>query len=610
MPDFEFGAMENPGAVFFRETLLLIDPERATLAERKRAAEVICHELAHMWYGDLVTMEWWDDLWLNEAFATWMAYRIVDEWRPEWCMWQSFMHQRAAALDLDALTHTHPIYTRVRTPDDANASFDVITYEKGAAVIRMLERFLGPEVFCAGVRRYVREHRESNTVAADLWRALSEVSGEDLEPVMRAWIEQEGHPLVSVRRVEHEGEAQIELRQERFRLRAAPASGKRGAGRKPRWPVPWVGRIGDGQSGHSHAVRHLLTGARTRIPAAGADLTFVYGNADEGCFVRVAHDPGDLVDLLEDLFSLSPLERMGLVDHQWALVRAGRAPVASFMDLAARLGEETDPDVLAAVRHPLALMARRIAPDTAPELEGRLRAWIEVYYGGQVDALGWQAAPDEDERARQRRAAVLDVVGTVGRASALLDEAGRRCDAYLVDRASLDTDLADGVVAMAAVIGDRARYDAFLDARRTARTPQEQRRFLLALADFSDPALVDRTLDLSLSDEVATQDVALLLIRLLENRAAREATWRFARRRWSRLQRRMGSLMAARFVAATPALGSRTHRREVASFFREHPVSGGARSLRQALERFDWYDEYRRRAAPELAAYLGGVPDA
>src|SRR5690606_35680048 len=194
VPDFEAGAMENAGAVFFRENLLLLDPDVATLAEQKRAAEVICHELAHMWYGDLVTMAWWDDLWLNEAFATWMAFEIVDDWKPEWKMWQDFQQHRAAALRLYALQHTHPIHPEVRTPAEATENFDLITYEKGASVVRMIERYLGPATFRRGVRRYIRRHREANAVAADLWRALSEAAGQEVEPIVRGWVEREGLP--------------------------------------------------------------------------------------------------------------------------------------------------------------------------------------------------------------------------------------------------------------------------------------------------------------------------------------------------------------------------------------------------------------------------------
>src|SRR5882724_11573299 len=198
VPDFEAGAMENAGAVFFRETLLLLDPATVSLNEHKRAGEVIAHELAHMWYGDLVTMAWWDDLWLNEAFATWMAYKVVDDWRPEWRMWQSFEHDRSRALALDALTNTHPIYAEVKSVAEATENFDLITYEKGAAVVRMIEHYLGADVFRDGVRRYMERHREGNTVAADLWRALEEASGKEVARVARAWITQPGFPLVSI----------------------------------------------------------------------------------------------------------------------------------------------------------------------------------------------------------------------------------------------------------------------------------------------------------------------------------------------------------------------------------------------------------------------------
>src|SRR5207247_3022910 len=171
---------------------------RAARAGRKPAAEGMAHELAHLWYGDLVTMAWWDDLWLNEAFATWMAYRVVADWRPEWRMWQGFEHDRSAALVMDALANTHPIYAVVRSGAEATENFDAITYEKGAAVVRMIEHYLGPDAFRDGVRGYMRRHREGNTVAADLWRALEEASGKPVARVAQAWIAQPGFPLVSV----------------------------------------------------------------------------------------------------------------------------------------------------------------------------------------------------------------------------------------------------------------------------------------------------------------------------------------------------------------------------------------------------------------------------
>jgi puromycin-sensitive aminopeptidase len=598
VPDFEFGAMENAGAVFFRETLLLVDPDRATLGEKKRAAEVICHELAHMWYGDLVTMAWWDDLWLNEAFATWMAFLIVDAWKPEWKMWHDFQHGRAAALELDALRHTHPIYCVVNTPEQANENFDLITYEKGASVVRMLERYLGPTRFRKGVRSYIRRHREGNTVAADLWRALSEASGENVEPIARSWIEQEGHPVVAVGLAKQAGGIRLQLRQERFFERPP----KRRAAAK--WPIPWVGRVARGRSGSGKLVRKLLTGTRESIELGPRAPRFVYGNADEGGFFRPAHGASELAALAASLASLPAVERMGIVDHQWALVRAGRAPIDGFLELAGAFRDEPDPDVLTALRKPFVFIAHSLIPHAAPATLESFRTWLNARFETSFETLGWEPEDGEPDDVRVRRAVLLDIVGGAAESKRIVEGARIRCDAYLEDRRSLDANLADGVVSLAARVGGEERHGQFLVAVESSDTPQEKRRFLLATADFRDPKLIDATLAMSLTDRVPTQDVIFLLNRLMANPAARERTWAFIKRRWSRLRRRMPALFASRLVESTPHLLTPAYRRDVARFFREHPVPSGDRALRQALERFDWYRGFHRGAAAQLSAWL------
>jgi puromycin-sensitive aminopeptidase len=598
VPDFEFGAMENAGAVFFRETLLLVDPNRATLGEKKRAAEVICHELAHMWYGDLVTMAWWDDLWLNEAFATWMAFRIVDDWKPEWKMWHDFQHGRAAAMKQDALRHTHPIYCKVNTAEEANENFDLITYEKGASVVRMLERYLGPTKFRRGVRAYIRKHREGNTVAADLWEALSQASGEDVESIARSWIEQDGYPTIALRVVESKAGFELELRQDRF-YQQPPKQPAR-----TKWTVPWVGRVGRGRSGNGQLVRHLLTHKRERIGLGPRAPRFVYGNADEGGFFRPAHSKSELAALGRALPSLAPVERMGLVDHQWALACAGRAPLGEFLDLAAELANESDPDVLAALRQPLAFVANSLIPDAAQAADEPFRAWLQDCFGPAFSVLGWNPDRDEPDDVRVRRAVLLGIVGGTAESEPVVRKATERCEAYLKNRRAVDANLADAVVALAARSGGKGRYRRFLAAARRSDTPQEQRRFLLAIADFRDPACIDETLTLSLSDRVPTQDVIFLLARLLANPAAREQTWSFVKRRWPKLRKRLPSLFAGRLIEATPSLLTPAYRKDVARFFRENPVPSGERALLQALERFDWYRGFRRAAAADLLEWL------
>jgi puromycin-sensitive aminopeptidase len=554
-----------------------------------------------MWYGDLVTMAWWDDLWLNEAFATWMAFAIVDDWRPEWRMWHDFQHGRAAALELDALRNTHPIYCQVRTAAEANENFDLITYEKGASVVRMIERYLGPATFRKGVRRYIRRHQEGNAVAADLWRALSEASDQPIEPLARAWIEQEGYPVLEVRRTSVRGRTELRLAQQRF----VESSHGRGRSAAVRWPIPWVGRVGGKRAGRGRLERRLVSRARERIDLGRHSPRFVYGNADEGGFFRPQHGKEELSALLDALSSLSAVERMGLVDHQWALVRARRSGLGSFLDLADALGGEPDADVLMALHKPLGFLADCLIPDAAPRCEGPFRRWIEARFGEPFAELGWGPGRGEEEPQRMRRAALLGIVGGIAGSEEVLEQAARRCQRYLANRRAIDANLADGVVGLAARGGDAALHGRFVDAAARAGTPQEQRRFLLALGAFRDPGLVDRSLALVLSDAVATQDVVFLLARLFANPAARERTWAFVQRRWKQLERRMPSLLASRLVEATWRLLTPAHRRQVARFFREHPVPSGERALRQSLERFDWYRGFRRDAARELETWLG-----
>ncbi len=608
VPDFEFGAMENAGAVFFRETLLLLDPQRATLAEQKRAAEVIAHELAHMWYGDLVTMAWWDDLWLNEAFATWMAFSVVDQWRPEWRMWHEFQHGRAAALDLDALRHTHPIWCEVRTPAEAAENFDLITYEKGAAVVRMLERYLGRSAFQRGVRRYIRRHREGNAVAADLWRALREASGQPVEPLARAWIEQAGYPVLRIRSRRAHGRSVLRLYQERFREASQGRSrARRGTTARSRqvWPIPWVARVAGPARGRGREVRALVTHRSQEVPLPrGPAPRFVYGNAEEAGFFRPAHGAQDLRALVDALGDLPALERMGLVDHQWALVRAGHAGIATLLELTAGLASERDADVLVTLCRPLGFVADSLVPDAAPRSEARLRAFLAGRFGPALEAMRFDPRPDESQESRLRRAALVDLVGGIAADAGVIEHAAARCADYLADRRSIDPNLADGIVALAARAGDAALHRRFAAAMRDAATPQEARRFLLALGAFRAPGLVAKSLELSLTKAVPTQDVVPLLVRLLANPGAREATWSFVQAHWDRLRRRMPPLLAGRLVESTWRLLEPRHRGDVARFFAAHPLPSGERALLQSLERFDWYRRFRRPAADELARWL------
>ena len=598
VPEFEAGAMENAGAVFFRETLLLVDPARTTTLELKRVAEVICHELAHMWYGDLVTMAWWDDLWLNEAFATWMAYQVVDAWKPEWRMWSTFQHGRSAALGMDALDSTHPIYIEVRSPAEAAENFDLITYEKGASVVRMIERYLGAEVFRAGVRNYIREHQEGNTVAADLWNALGEASGQDVEPIMRRWIEQPGFPLLRLERVERAGKRIVRYRQERFR----PNADKPARDATKRWPIPWVGRAGTAVG--SRSLRQLLGRARGEFELEGEAPRFLYGNAEEAGFLRPLHTPQELAALLQNLRELTPVERQGLVGHQAAALRAGHAELASFLELALALSSERDPDVLFALRPALEACARSAKRTLGDGAERKFRARVAATFAPALDALGFAPTVTDSDETRRLRAILFALVGDVGESAAVRARAGELIDAYLADRASVEPELAAIATTVAAACGDATLYDRYFAAHKAAATPLEARRLLMALGDFRTRELVQRTLALNLTDEVSAQDVGIVLAAMLGNPSASHATWEFFKKRFRALRKKLPPGLVARPIEASSALATRAARRDIAAFFRANPVPTAVRAVKKALEQIDLGCAFDARVKPQLARWL------
>jgi aminopeptidase N len=354
----------------------------------------------------------------------------------------------------------------------------------------------------------------------------------------------------------------------------------------------------------TRTVRQLLTRRRGEIELPVRGPRFVYGNAEEGGFYRPLHDEAELAALAGALEALAPVERMGLVGHQWAAARAGHAGIASFLDLALSFAKERDADVLVALRAPLELCARSAGRSLGGEAEAALRARVARAFGDAFAASGWEPGPREGDDERLRRAALIGLVGELGEAPALLAEARARCEAFLADRRSLEPNLADAVVSLAARGGDATLFERFLAASRAATTPQDQRRFLLGLGSFGEPALVERALELALTDQVGTQDVALLLARLLANRAAGERAWAFVKRRWPKLRRRMPPMLVTRPIEALPALGTRRYRRDVAAFFRANPVPTAARAIKQTLEQFDLNVAFDERVERELAGWL------
>jgi puromycin-sensitive aminopeptidase len=612
VPDFEAGAMENAGAVTFREVALLADPSTAPLAVQKRVAEVITHELAHQWFGNLVTMAWWDDLWLNEAFATWMAYKIVDDWRPSWRIWMDFEAGKGAALALDALVSAHPIRAEIKNAEEAGESFDAITYEKGGAVLRMLEGFLGADRFRDGIRLYMRRHREANATADDLWSALGEASGQPILAMANGWIRQTGYPLVSLS-LERDGAGTfVNLRQRRFF--AEPGAAARGS--DTRWLVPVVLRFRDATGVKEQPV--LLAEESARIPlAAEGEVVWCLGNAEARGFYRTAYAPETHARLLPAVGELRPAERVALVSDAWALVRAGEATVEAFLELVASLRHETDHVVLDELVGKLSVIEHRFLAEADRESFG---AFVAELFGAQAAALGWgpsSGAPEDDE-VRLRRAVLLRALVLLAREPVAVAEAANRLPAFekgearaAGDRggagAKLDPNLLDIVVTAAARGADEARFDELRARARGDADPAAKRRYLHALARVEAPALTTRAVELALGPEVPMQDFSSYLGVLLGNRATREAAFRLIGERWTETRAKADSpMILRRLVESMATLPERRHLDEVRTFLATHPIDGAKQATAQTLERMQMDADLRDRILGPVGVWLAG----
>ncbi|HWC38779.1 MAG TPA: M1 family metallopeptidase, partial [Acidimicrobiales bacterium] len=461
LPDFAFGAMENLGAVTFRESVLLIDPDAASRVELERVADVISHEIAHMWFGDLVTMRWWNGLWLNEAFATFMELLCVDDFRPDWHRWVTFGLSRAAAMRTDGLPSTRPIEFKVERPEEAEGMFDILTYEKGAGVLRMLERYLGAEPFRSGIGRYLTEHSHGNAETTDLWDAIEEASGEPARTTMDSWIFQGGHPLVTVTPGD-EGTALV-LDQRPFRYLPDRADADAvGSG----WRVPVLVRAG--VNGSVEHQRVLLDEGGATASFSGP-VEWVVANAGGWGFYRVRYGGDLLARLVADLGRLDALERFNLVSDAWGSSLAGLSSVSEFIDVALALRSEQDPDVWAVVVAGLGALDRVVDEEARPKSEAFVRSLLTPTF----TALGWERTPGEGERIGTLRSTLLEALGTIGADFEVRARSAQLHADFLADRAPLDPELAGAIVGVVASTGGEAEYEAFLERFRNPRTPQE-----------------------------------------------------------------------------------------------------------------------------------------
>jgi puromycin-sensitive aminopeptidase len=600
IPDFAFGAMENLGCVTFREVLLLVDPDAVSQGELQAVDDVINHELAHMWFGDLVTMKWWNGIWLNEAFATFMEMKATDDRHPDWERWVNFGLSRTSAFDTDSLETTRPIEFPVVSPAEADGMFDVLTYEKGAAVVRMLEQFLGEDEFRAGIRHYLRHHQFGNTETTDLWDAIETTSEQPVRRMMDSWIFQGGYPVIGVDLAD--GGHTLRLTQERFRYDDGTPSHDDHPGAGERWLVPVIVEYGAGPPGgaQNRTARHIVESFEVDIPLDFAPEWIVV-NAGGSGFYRVHYTPALLATLVQrGPNQLTSLERYGLVDDAFASVLAGRTTAREFLDFARGFGDEHDVSVWQRLIGALAALDRLVDGEERERFQTTVRALV----GPCLRRLGLEPRPDEGDRTRELRASLFEALGVLGADESVRATALELVDAAERDSHAVDPNLSAAAITVAANVGDAALYDRFAAARTSATTPQNEIRYLYALARFSDPALFQRTLDATLTGEIRSQNTGLLLRIALQHRLLGPTAWDFVRRNWEALGERMPSNNVVRMCEGVRTLTAPEVAADVQGFFAEHEVPQGEKTLAQHLERLKVNVALREREETRFAASL------
>jgi puromycin-sensitive aminopeptidase len=600
IPDFAFGAMENLGCVTFRERYVLVDPATSTQAELQAVVDVIAHEIAHMWFGDLVTMKWWNGIWLNEAFATFMEMTCTDAYRPDWQRWGDFGLSRSAAFDTDALVATRPIEYPVVSPADADGMFDVLTYEKGASVVRMLEQHLGPERFRDGIRRYMARHQYGNTETSDLWDALEAETGEPVRRIAESWIFQGGFPEVSVEAGSGDAPT-LRLTQHRFSYAGEGAAdgANRAAADRP-WSVPVA--VESGGDAVATVDRLLLDGEPLEIDRP-TGASWVNANAGAHGFYRVRYTDPLRAALLDHIRELTPLERYTLVDDAWASVLAAATPASLFVETVERFVDETDLSVWQRVVGGLDQLERLVDDDAAQRLHTRIAALV----GPARARLGPDVGSDgDDDRTRSLRGLLLQTAALIGDDGAARERSAELLEAYLADPGSVDPSLAAAALVVSATLGDESLHERLVERFRAADNPQDRERLLLALSRFREPACLQRTLDMALSGAVRTQDAPYLLRETLTNRDNAGVAFAFITEHWPEITGRFPANSIPRLVSGIRAVRDRALAERAVAFLAEHPVPQGAQQIRQHIERMWVTVALAERESGRFTASLSG----
>ena len=579
VPDFAAGAMENWGAVTYRETALLLDPAKTSLAHKQRVAEVVMHELAHQWFGNLVTMAWWDDIWLNEGFATWVETLAMDKLFPEWKSWEEFAVTNVAyAMELDGLANTHPIQVPVEDPRSLDEIFDAISYSKGASVIDMLHHYLGASPFRKGLHTYLSRHKHGNTETHDLWAALGEASSKPVDAVMSAWTGRPGYPIVSFE------SGQIVQR----RFFSSPREAKKAPKTHSTWPIPFSVILPNGME-----TPPTLVDGPTDLPAAAMAADWFKPNPAQTSFFRTHYTEAMIEALsgpLQDK-TLGPKDRFGIVNDVLATTEAGLTHSVTAVKLVASLRQETDYVVWNALSSGLGGLMGIVEDEPLRQKFEKFGHWLVQ---PNVARLGWEPKSGEPVFDTLMRPIVLQQAVRFDDA-VITDEAQKHFAVYL-NGEELAADQRSVALYAAARHGGQREFEAILKRYRSEESPQVKMSLLTALGRFRKPALIEQFLELGISDDVRPQDFYMIVAWGFRGRESRDLTWAFMKHHWGMLLQRYGAggHMLERFpIYAAAGFATQEMATEIKEFFAARPHPAITRPSAQAVEsvelKADWY---------------------
>ncbi len=568
IPDFEAGAMENFGAITYRETAMLLNPKTASVAEEQHVSIDIAHEMAHQWFGDMVTMQWWNNIWLNEGFATWMETKSVAAMHPEWDMAAIVAEMKDRTLNLDARRVTRPIRAKADTPDEINQMFDGISYGKASAVLHMVENYEGKQVFREGVHKYLEAHMYGNATAQDFWNAQTEVSHLPINKIMNSFITEPGVPKLTFGDPQN---GKVEVTQSRFYLNSDV---------KPSADQQWVIPVCFNADNAAGEKCDVLTSKQQTLAIPPSKLFFP--NARAMGYYRYGFSDQVAQTILNGIETeLTPVERVDAFGDLWAYVHADEDSVGTYLNLVEKVKSDTHAHVIATALSPLGTIEDRIASNR--QERAALRAWELRTFKPAYDRLGAPSSNDTPNK-KQLRAELFELLGHAGDKQ-VIAQSRVIADRYLDNPASVDANLADAALGVAAANGNAAFFDKLQHVYETADNPQIQEQALHLLATFKNPALERRALDFAASGQVKNQDSIFLFATGLELPATRATTWQYIQQNWPKVKaQNTAFLMGSYLVGAAGSFCSAQKQTEVQQFFQSHPLPATNRALVRAVQ--------------------------